>query len=383
MKQFLRTFLMLIALFILPLGCGAKEDYVDYGEDVEYDDAVAKTLSDKEIKKMLKGYPDWRTNPQEFVEKAFVSDEIISVENGLATFIDQYIGKNASLKGAFGIAIDPTGLNIVRLDQYHSDQKIEKEVLVIERVKSIFDLDETETYRYPLTSYFHLYNRRDIKSPYVSYSSVISTHGPRFYVVSLVKIKKNGKSDIVWHKVYPNFSAYYASETKTNTVWVDTNLNNKQYFNEFFKKDFSRIMRDKALKEYQGMKDRFAELLTKDYDKSIYHNFESYSNQMRYNVDLDYGIKYKYRVDHSVLLTNENFIYDYKDMADLSWTYSDLPEFVEVKNKYQRQEIKFEEGIDLKEKNNYMYLREFYQPFVDEIFKIYIDYSYNRKLPKK
>lgn len=192
MRKFLNLTITLMILFISisTVGCGAKDDYIEgYGEDyIEegeykyYEEPQETKISDKEMNKLLKKYPDWRKEPMEFAKQAFVTESIENIENSLVNFVDNIIVNNSTYYAAFRYIANPTGLNIVRLDQMNSEKKIEKEVLIIEKVKSIFGLDDYEVQNYPISQYFSEYDYKQPKSPYVRMNN---NQKMGFYIVSL------------------------------------------------------------------------------------------------------------------------------------------------------------------------------------------------------
>ena len=388
MKKFLKIFLMLIALFILPLGCGGGErDQFDYAADEEYhesspdewyEEPASTDLSDKEVKKLLKKYPDWRTNPQEFAEQAFVSEYSENMDNALVNNLTSYILRNATYANSIGMNADPAGITIGRVDQRDSVKSIDKEYLLIEKLQSIFALDPYEAEEYSLTKYFHKWKNEN-PSPYI-----IEKKKMGFYKVSLGKVKKNGKRDIVWSKIYPNFKARYLHEVETNHVWIDERLGkDSDYYFNFFKEDFNKILYNTVTQLYYEKCENFQKSLTEPYDTRIYATFADYSNAKRKEYTIDNFLEYHYYEDITPkeFLNNKNYVFKEDRLRGLITTWhGGVDEFVALQNKYKKYVIKSSEYIISENPDP---TGNFYSTFIDEIFNLYLDYTYNKKLPPK
>ena len=157
MRKFLNLTIMLMILFISisTVGCGAKDDYIEgYGEDeyIEYSDSEyyeepqEAKISDKEIEKILKKYPDYKTKPEDFFLSFFKTDIVRPLDNDFIRRVDNYISKDISYRSIVHYE-DPNGMQIYRIDQ--TNQK-EIHIVTIQRYSSVFSLSEEETeYMYP------------------------------------------------------------------------------------------------------------------------------------------------------------------------------------------------------------------------------------------
>ncbi len=408
MRKFLNLTITLMILFISisTVGCGAKDDYIEgYGEDyIEegeyeyYEEPQETKISDKEMNKLLKKYPDWRKEPMEFAKQAFVTESIENIENSLVNFVDNIIVNNSTYYAAFRYIANPTGLNIVRLDQMNSEKKIEKEVLIIEKVKSIFGLDDYEVQNYPISQYFSEYDYKQPKSPYVRMNN---NQKMGFYIVSLAKVKKNGKSQTVWTKVYPNFDIKYESEVKTNRVWTNNKLNDENYQYEYFKPLLNKWVFDFAVSNRAIDIDNLQKHV-EEYNEKFYKEYGQYGQEMIYRAK-DIGVRMPEEFSNYMFETVSNnfknyFGIDYSNLTNKDYVFPDellkqyrspyyannyyyiRDKWTNIENTYKKDLIINFEGLYTSSQFN---IRNIYASFIDEIMNIYINYTYHNKLPSK
>lgn len=408
MIKFLNLTITLMILFISisTVGCGAKGDYIEgYGEDyIEegeyeyYEEPQETKISDKEMNKLLKKYPDWRKEPMEFAKQAFVTESIENIENSLVNFVDNIIVNNSTYYAAFRYIANPTGLNIVRLDQMNSEKKIEKEVLIIEKVKSIFGLDDYEVQNYPISQYFSEYDYKQPKSPYVRMNN---NQKMGFYIVSLAKVKKNGKSQTVWTKVYPNFDIKYESEVKTNRVWTNNKLNDENYQYEYFKPLLNKWVFDFAVSNRAIDIDNLQKHV-EEYNEKFYKEYGQYGQEMIYRAK-DIGVRMPEEFSNYMFETVSNnfknyFGIDYSNLTNKDYVFPDellkqyrspyyannyyyiRDKWTNIENTYKKDLIINFEGLYTSSQFN---IRNIYASFIDEIMNIYINYTYHNKLPSK
>lgn len=408
MIKFLNLTITLMILFISisTVGCGAKGDYIEgYGEDyIEegeyeyYEEPQETKISDKEMNKLLKKYPDWRKEPMEFAKQAFVTESIENIENSLVNFVDNIIVNNSTYYAAFRYIANPTGLNIVRLDQINSEKKIEKEVLIIEKVKSIFGLDDYEVQNYPISQYFSVYDYKQPKSPYVRMNN---NQKMGFYIVSLAKVKKNGKSQTVWTKVYPNFDIKYESEVKTNRVWTNNKLNDENYQYEYFKPLLNKWVFDFAVSNRAIDIDNLQKHV-EEYNEKFYKEYGQYGQEMIYRAKdigermpeefsnymfetVSNNFKNYFGIDYSNL-TNKDYVFpdellkQYRSPYYANNYYYIRDKWTNIENTYKKDLIINFEGLYTSSQFN---IRNIYASFIDEIMNIYINYTYHNKLPSK
>lgn len=408
MIKFLNLTITLMILFISisTVGCGAKGDYIEgYGEDyIEegeyeyYEEPQETKISDKEMNKLLKKYPDWRKEPMEFAKQAFVTESIENIENSLVNFVDNIIVNNSTYYAAFRYIANPTGLNIVRLDQMNSEKKIEKEVLIIEKVKSIFGLDDYEVQNYPISQYFSVYDYKQPKSPYVRMNN---NQKMGFYIVSLAKVKKNGKSQTVWTKVYPNFDIKYESEVKTNRVWTNNKLNDENYQYEYFKPLLNKWVFDFAVSNRAIDIDNLQKHV-EEYNEKFYKEYGQYGQEMIYRAKdigermpeefsnymfetVSNNFKNYFGIDYSNL-TNKDYVFpdellkQYRSPYYANNYYYIRDKWTNIENTYKKDLIINFEGLYTSSQFN---IRNIYASFIDEIMNIYINYTYHNKLPSK
>lgn len=391
MKKLLNLIMMPIILFIsiTTVGCGAKDNYVEgYGEDeyIEYSDSEyyeepqETKISDKEINKLLKKYPDWRTQPEEFAREAFITDSIIPIDNKMTRMIDYKIVNNINYNSLRYI-INPTGMNIVRLDQYESDKKIEKEVLVIEKVKSIFQLDESEGKLNPIYSYFKEYDYSKYSTPYIKHKKEIN-----LYVISLAKIRKNGKTKIIWSKVYPTFTVKYESEIKTNTIWTNEALKDLNFRKEYLKPVINKFAKELALQWSNNAISNARYRINYDYDDidRRYGKYKYISEEELQEMKISSSNgritgmqEYFYQCFRTDISNIENDDFDWSSLIGRDTVIEYPVEWTNLMNQYQRKEIINFEGLSISYYND-----EIINNLVNEIFDIYVNYTYFGKLPR-
>lgn len=291
MRKFLNLTIMLMILFISisTVGCGTKDDYIEeYGEDeyIEYSDSEYyeepqnNTISDKEINKLLKKYPDWRTDSINFAIKAFpVTNLTVEPDMRFIKIFGNAI--SATIYNDVYLDITPTFFALYRQSQFESE-KSEKEILFFEKIPSIFKVEDVNN---PFYHYFKDYENGKDNTPTIDDKKDIE-----FYKASLIKIKKNGKRDIVWSKLYPRFVLNYNSQIITNKVWTNKLMNNLEYQNQFL-----HPYRNK--KYYQ---------LAKEYYDCIIEEIEKGNEILLVGGTIESNFYFNYNTESSNLF-NENF----------------------------------------------------------------------------
>lgn len=379
MKKLLNLIMMPIILFIsiTTVGCGAKDNYVEgYGEDeyIEYSDSEyyeepqETKISDKEINKLLKKYPDQITQPEEFAKKAFITEQIDTVDESFANLIATIIMQSNSYNN-LAVHYDPN-MFLIGIENEWRDEKTKKDrvLLKIQKYKSIFQLEEYETENNTIYQYFMNSNNKNISiSGQYSYLS--------FYYLILAVEKPNKKIKTIWEKIYISLynTIEYRSETTTNRVWTNKMLEDHTYCEEYFKKYLSDYKREKLLENYNNN----LENIKFDYNKDIKLGVSvkvanDYSNKL---IDGYSNHFYKFYETSYKNLFNDNYDWSKVSLPDNAAHFCyELPNWNEIIKPYQKDQIKYKEYLFVNIANAYN--------FGQDTLKIFVDYAYNNKLPK-
>ena len=210
MKQFLKTSVLIILIILTFISCSKNEangEFHEVGDDEEWTedwDAIAEENSDYKSNQnnfdAFQHFPSVENEPYEFAKNVFMVNEIREVGNNLVNQLARTLNSSSTLQNLL-YDVDPNGLVVARLDQYYNE-KSEKQILYIQRYKSIYDLTEerrlNETLNQEIEKRFNFKWYNGIKINYLL-----------FYNVSLMTIKKNGKGKLIWQNIYTPFELTY------------------------------------------------------------------------------------------------------------------------------------------------------------------------------
>lgn len=226
MKQFLKTLMLTILIILTFISCSKNEANAgvhEVGDDEEWTedwDAIAEENSDYKSNQnnfdAFQHLPSVENEPYEFAKNVFMVNEIREVGNNLVNQLAIELNSSSTLQNLL-YDVDPNGLVVARLDQYN--EKSEKQILYIQRYKSIYDLSEERRLNETLNQ--EIEKRFDFKS----YNG-IKINNLLFYNVSLMTIKKNGKGKLIWQNIYTPFRLTYLKSIQTNYRYTNEAWNN-------------------------------------------------------------------------------------------------------------------------------------------------------------
>ena len=378
MRKFLNLTITLMILFISisTVGCGAKDDYIEgYGEDyIEegeyeyYEEPQETTISDKDMQKILKKYPDWRTQPEEFARKAFYTGQIDTVDEGFANLIANIIMQTGSYNN-IGVNYDPNSLILYLKNEWMEEKsKKDRAFLKIQKVKSIFQLEDYKNDNNPIYQYFMNSDNVSIEGAYKNIA---------FYYLTLAVNKSNGKTKTLWENFYniPYNTIKYESQTTTKLVWTNKMFDDYKYCQEYFKQYISDYNREKLLESHYEQ----IEAAKRRYDDAIRYNLGvekalDWSNESINGYSEHF---YKFYNTSWTNLFNKNYDWSGDVFQDSINQYYALPNWDEISRPYKKEEVIHKEWLQVVDRNN-----NNASIFAQNIIKIFVDYAYNKKIPK-